>query len=77
MLGPKLVADTLGSRLLAAIYDGENTAVRLALLDEFGSQNLHKWARRHRRPHGDARPALQRIAGIAVEAWTTPAGGAS
>jgi hypothetical protein len=67
------VPATKGSELFGVIWRGPDTAVRLALVDKFGTSNCSNWALRRRKPHGDVRHDIAKITGIAVEAWLEPA----
>lgn len=73
-----LVAKTLGSQLWAAIWFGDSEDLRRkAMLKQFGASNCSNWARQSRKPEGDARPVIERLTDIQIEAWSMPAGGAS
>jgi len=67
------VEATVGQKKWAAIWRGADNAVRLAMIDEFGSSNCSAWALRKRKPHGDLRPRIKKITGIDIEAWSKSA----
>lgn len=71
---PPQVEETLGSRLFAAIWFGPHTEKREALLQAFKPYNCSNWARCIKKPTGDFRPRIEKLAGIAQAAWSEPWG---